>query len=308
LSDLASAEAYQTQFDGFLSNLALDATRVGRIEGALAHLRSFVASDPLLIRRRPTVFVQGSYGQRLAVRPADPSAEYDVDVVIEINGSLSTSSSKMLDWLHDRLATDAIFAPRLVEHARCARIQYQGEFHLDIVPGRRLYVGGQFRGRVIVPDRESRWRPSYPRGFARWCDKRNELSGGDFARMVMMLKRWRDLHQTDSTRVRSIVFSTLIGQVVPPWRQPGNSTRPDATVLYETLVRLERYLNGRNLKPIVRNPSLLSENLARSWTQAQFQGFRDLVAETLDQVEGIVEAREPDRWRLVFGEAFPTRR
>lgn len=308
LLDTDFAEACQAQFNGFLSNLELDPTRRARIESALAHLREFVASDPLLARRRPTVYVQGSYGQELAVRPADPKAEYDVDVVIEINGSLSTSSSKMLDWLHDRLATDGVFAPRLVEHPRCARVQYQGEFHLDVVPGRRVYVGGQFRGRVIVPDRESRWRTSYPRGFARWCDKRDELSGNDFTRIVMMLKRWRDLHQSDETRVRSIVFTTLIGQVVPPWRQAGTSTRPDAAVLYETLVRLERYLNGRTLKPIVRNPSLLGENLARSWTQAQFLGFRDVVSETLDEIETIGAARQPERWRLVFGEGFPSGR
>jgi Second Messenger Oligonucleotide or Dinucleotide Synthetase domain len=298
---------FQPYFDGFLSNLALDPTRQQRIASALRHLDDVVDDDPLLRRRRPRLVLQGSYAAGLAVRPLRATDEYDVDVVIELNIGATAPSGATLDWLEARLATDAIFRSRLRRHPRCVRIEYAGDFHLDVVPGRRIYTaGGAFRGVIKAPDRVRGWRTSYPRGFVRWCEQQDQRTGRDFGRVVVMLKRWRDLQGADRRRVRSIVFTTLVGRCVPACSRTGDSTRPDADVVAETLLRLDRYLRARQRVPIVRNPSLPSENLARAWPQAHFEEFRRQIRAAAAAADGARGGVDPRAWRRLFGDSFPT--
>lgn len=298
----------QPYFDRFLERLQLDPSRVQRIEQSLRHLEQIVVDDRFLRRRRPRIFLQGSYAQGLAVRPLDPQADYDVDVVIEMDFGLTVSSTATLDWFAARLGNDSVFGERLVRHDRCVRVEYAGAFHLDVVPARRIRTpGGTFQGRIKVPDRQSGWRSSYPRGFARWCEFQQRRTGGDFSRVVQMLKRWRDLKQPESRQIRSIVFTTLIGRHVPNWRVAGNpSTRPDGDVLTQTLVRLDRYLQSRTSAPRVSNPSLLGENLARSWTTRDFALFRRAVHEAMGMALGAQIVGRPTAWQSLFGRSFPS--
>jgi Second Messenger Oligonucleotide or Dinucleotide Synthetase domain len=299
---------FQPYFDGFLTNLALDPTREGRIASAVRHLSEIVAGDPLLRRRRPRLVLQGSYATGLAVRPLRASDEYDVDVVLELTVGATASSAATLDWLHTRLANDAVFRTRLRRHPRCVRIEYAGDFHLDIIPGRRIYTpGGAFRGVIKAPDRERGWRTSYPRGFLRWCARQERRTGRDFGRVVVMLKRWRDLQGPDRRRIRSIVFTTLVGRCVPTWSHAGDSSRPDADIVVETLARLDRYVHSRPRVPIVRNPSLPSENLARAWPQTHFEEFRAQIRAAAVAADAARRGVDPRLWRRLFGDGFPAR-
>lgn len=297
----------QPYFDQFLQRLQLDPSRVQRIDQSLRHLEQVIAADPLFRRRRPNLFLQGSYAQGLAVRPLDPETDYDVDIVVEMDFGLTVTSTAMLDWFAGRLADDSVFRDRLVRHDRCVRVEYAGAFHLDVVPARRFRPNGQpFQGRLKVPDRQRGWRTSYPRGFIRWCELQERRTGGDFGRVVQMLKRWRDTNHPDARRIRSIVFTTLIGRVVPPWRHGGASTRPDSEVLTQALIRLDRYLQPRATPPRVSNPSLPGENLARSWTRGDFGHFRNAVHEAMGAAMRAQLIGRPAAWRTLFGTSFPT--
>lgn len=299
---------FQPYFDGFLSNLALDPTREQKIVSALRRLDDVVANDPLLRRRRPRLVLQGSYAAGLGVRPLRTTDEYDVDVVIELNVGASARSGATLNWLQARLAGDATFRPRLRHHSRCVRIEYAGDFHVDVVPGRRIYTtGGAFRGVINAPDRVRGWRTSYPRGFLRWCEQQDRRTGRDFGRVIVMLKRWRDLQGPDRRRVRSIVFTTLVGRCVPTWSRAGAALRPDADVVAETLVRLDRYLRSRSHVPLVRNPSLFSENLARAWPQAHYNEFRRQIRDAAAAADAARRGADPRAWRRLFGDGFPAR-
>lgn len=299
---------FQPYFDGFLASLALDPTRQARIDSAVRHLREVVEGDPLLRRRRPRLVLQGSYAAGLAVRPLRARDEYDVDVVIELNAGVSATAAAMLDWLGERFRRDALFRTRLRRHRRCVRIEYAGDFHLDVIPGRRVYSSaGVFRGVIKAPDRVAGWRTSYPRGFLRWCARQEERTGDDFGRVVIMLKRWRDLQGPDRRRIRSIVFTTLLGRCVPNWTRDGVSWRPDADIVAETLVRIDRYLRSRQRVPFVRNPSLASENLAHAWPQTHFEEFRAQIGVAAAAANAARRGSDPRAWRRLFGDSFPTR-
>jgi hypothetical protein len=304
---------YQPWFNHFVGAvLPLDETRVERIEDAWRHLQGFVAGDTAFRGLRPQIVPQGSYAAGTAIRPLRKSDEFDVDLVIKLTLRRSVTSTAVLDWLRGRLAMDQTFRRRLVPHPRCVRVNYAGDFHFDIVPARRVSTLRQVSPattvnlvRLKVPDRKGGWRFSNPEGFVNWCRKQDRRTGGDFGRMVMMLKRWRDNRAPEKARVRSIVFTTLIGRAVPTWHGATESPRPDARVLVATLQRLNRQLRPITAVLFVRNPSLASENLARSWTRSDFLEFRGQINEAWKLATEIYRSGDPARWRAFFGKSFP---
>ena len=230
-----------------------------------------------------------------------------MDLVLKLTLGPLWASKLTLDWLRGRLALDSDFKKRLVNHPRCVRVSYAGDFHLDIVPGRRVpgTIGSLTPVRLQVPNAKGGWRFSNPEGFVRWCNNQDKRTGGDFQRVVMMLKRWRDNSAPEKRRVRSIVFTSLIGRSVLTWSGPGSSIRPDADVLTVTLGRLYNKLKLVSAVPVVSNPSLASENLARDWKRADFVAFRKELAEAYKYAVYARGQTDPKAWRLLFGPAFP---
>jgi Second Messenger Oligonucleotide or Dinucleotide Synthetase domain len=304
-----AAVDYQPWFNKFVASLPLDISRLERVTNAWSHLSNLVASDSALTRHRPQIVPQGSYAAGTAIRPLHAGDEFDVDLVITLTLPLSWSSDVTLDWLRGRLALDRDFKTRLVDHPRCVRVSYAGEFHLDIVPARRVTTASSISGirltRLKVPDRKGGWRFSNPEGFVAWCQQQDKRTGGDLSRIVMMLKRWRDNNAPEKRRVRSIVFTTLLGRAVPSWSLPGQSRRPDANVLIASLGTLNRQLRGINGLPFVRNPSLSTENLARGWTRSDFVEFRKQINEAWKLAIFVRKRGDPAAWRALFGATFP---
>jgi hypothetical protein len=302
---------FQPYFDKFLGDvLPLDTSRVQRISGAWRHLVDVVAGDSEFARYRPEIVAQGSYAAGTAVRPVRPGDEFDVDLVVKLNLPVSLSSTDTLNWIRGRLALDGVFKTRISPHPRCVRISYAGDFHMDVVPARRILmvmpISGVRTTRLKVPDRTGGWRFSDPEGFVRWCDAQNKRTGGDFGRVVRMMKRWRDFSAPDHRRVKSIVLTTLLGKSVPTWTAPGDSARPDADVLLATLRLLNVKLAPVAGVPYVRNPSMAFENLARTWTRTDFVAFRTELRAAAQLALAARKSSHPSGWSQLFGPTFPS--
>jgi hypothetical protein len=121
----------------------------------------------------------------------------------------------------------------------------------------------------------------------------------------MMLKRWRDNNAPEKRRIKSIVLTTLIGRSVPTWSRGGQSTRPDADVLTATLAVMNRKLAAFSGPPLVTNPSLVTENLARSWTRQDFLSFRRELKTAWQTAALARKGTQPQAWRALFGGTFP---
>lgn len=98
-----------------------------------------------------------------------------------------------------------------------------------------------------------------------------------------------------------------MARLLPPLGWAG--WRPDADIVAETLVRLDRYLRSRQRVPIVRNPSLPSENLARAWPQTHFpksSARKSALRRLLLTLHGadLTLARGTDCWEIAFRRAF----
>jgi hypothetical protein len=165
---------------------------------------------------------------------------------------------------------------------RCIRLNYAGDFHLDVVPACPL--NGNRDGFIKIPDRDLRdWRDSNSKGYANWFEERSKtfevfMAKAAFADMeslpeheevnekpplkktVQLMKRHRDIyfqHYPQSAPV-SILLTTLAGQEY----QGEPSTR---LALSTVLDGISRRLEEGKGRISVFNPVNPSEDLSEKW-------------------------------------------
>lgn len=290
------SEAFQ-QFHDEIALSSLSEERVNRAWGRLhAHLTASYQLDDSF------VYIQGSYANDTAVKPADSDGEYDLDIVC-LCVAPGTAAEKAIDELGAALATNADLEARIEpnESGRpCVRLRYADDpegfgFHVDIVPAR----GADPTDVIEVPIRGYEdWRQSAPYLYTQWCQSQPEF----FRRVVRFLKRWRDVHGDGS--IASITLQVLVAGHL------AARATSDAEAVSGTLNAMREFLAASpESPPEINNPVLASENLGERWDEEDYRKF--LIE--LDRASAISEAAlgEPDAeashegWRELFGEDFP---
>ena len=134
---------------------------------------------------------------------------------------------------------------KLIKKNRCARINYTGDFHMDILPGCIVISGDS---KIMVPDRElQNWTSSDPKGYANWFTRKAEsvtvsrlnkairifsalyevkaeqedlpnedtYSKEPLKRAVQLTKRYRDIYfeKNPKYKTSSIVLTTIFGEL-----------------------------------------------------------------------------------------------
>jgi len=292
-------------FNRFHSEIGLDPTRKARIDSAYSNLESFVWSDEEISGIAYEVFKQGSYVIGTAVKPLKSNQEFDVDVVLALDvDALSRdqrSPKRVIEWLADRLRENSPYKGKVQQRDRCVRLRYAGDFHVDIVPAD---CPGNINGILLIPDREAKnWNQTHPKGYMGWCDRIQDASNDKFTRVVKMLKWWRNLKFGKDSGPRSMVLTTLVGNHIPS----GCSSDAEALVL--TMESMNAYLSSSYLVPVIPNPSLANENLARDWTQEQFELLKERFQAATEKARKAYEEQDKDQsislWQELFGGAFP---
>lgn len=193
------------------------------------------ADDPLLVAI--IVYLQGSIALGTAIRPIG-RREIDADLIAFAAGvSTSVSPGTLKRVIGDRLSEHNTYANILEEKKRCWRLNYAGDFHLDISP--TIANPSCPSGGELVPDRElRRWHPTNPQAYKAVFDKRaamqphlvyskvgmrqefstvepfpvRETIKGILRRLIQLLKRHRDQHflaVRDEVAPISIIITTL---------------------------------------------------------------------------------------------------
>jgi predicted nucleotidyltransferase len=282
-------------FQEFVEAIQLGALPEGRIASAWGRLHRHLVSAYGLAPG--AVFLQGSYANDTAVKPARLTDQYDVDVVALCAAS-NASADEALEDLEVKLAVDADYRGRIERKTPCVRLRYasdeSGYFHLDIVPARRAITAP-----IEIPRRGDHWKDNDPEGYRRWCLQR----GQQFARTVRVLKRWRDVHQGQRRGVKSIVLQVLVANAMPPLAR-------DAPSVAQVLRGIAGFLDPHPVSPpSLPHPVLSHENLTSSWPEQDYRVFRRHVAEGATLAEQALadpdEADSHRRWRDLLGEDFP---
>jgi hypothetical protein len=312
------------QFEKFNSKLKLDPTRRGRIDSAIRAFTQFCHDDKQLAAALSMdPFLQGSVATRSAIRPVTED-EFDVDVIYPFSlsawKSQRPSPKAIIEWFLSRLRNRPYYAERLKPKNRCARIDYAGDFHLDIIPSTTEVPQNQ---PYAVPAKDlSDWITNDPIGFIGWVENRDYQAGwkdsdgdGRFVRAVRMMKRWRDQFFDFDSAPSSILLVTMLGKHIPhPGYNPPleNPLYPqcqqDAAYLYDMLRLTVSCIKSPPHYSFL-HPTIPDEDLARGWDKEYLDRFVPrLELCSLHIGSGIAATTESEaigHYKKAFGDTFP---
>ncbi len=292
-------------------------------------------ADPILARLG--IYVQGSTALGTTVRPLGRN-EFDVDLVAHRASTSPVGPAELKKAIGDRLRENGHYEPLLEEMPRCWRLNYAGEFHMDITPS--IPNSNCGNGGELVPDRQVQWwKPSNPKGYKALFERRakleprftllkraivdgqfasvepypaNEGPKGHLRRIVQIVKRHRDIHFANRDTCLapiSVILTTLAAQ---------SYEMCVARFVYESefdlLVDVVRHMTDfiehrageRGIEWLIWNETTAGENFAEKWNRhperadSFFAWHRAILAdlEALTRVEGL------DRISLRIGDAF----
>lgn len=252
----------------------------------------------------PNVYPQGSFRIGTSVKPKGRD-EFDVDLVCEFDASARSAftPASILDAVEHRLRDNGRYEGMIMRMDRCLRLNYAGEFHMDILPA--FALSGDNQDTIVIPDEERReWLLSNPKGYAAWFEERaatvryfstktvEELpeiekaeDKSPLARLVQLWKRARDISYADRSEAPppSIVLTTIAG-----YYYTGISTV--SLALDKTLDCLVRQIQMNGAMLEVRNPVISSEDFSETW-KLNYAAY-------LEFVRWVRHLR--DEWRLLL--------
>ena len=296
-------------FERFLGNISLDEPKLNRIKAEHESLRGALEADEFVSPALDETFLQGSYVHGTAIRPLGNGADFDVDVCCSLDLNAvpvgTEEPRRVVRWLARRLKKVEAYRGKVSTRPRCVRIDFPGEFHLDVVP-----LAGDSRNVndvLHIPNRTvNDWESTNPKGLEEWYRRQNARTNGRFVRVAKMLKHWRNQAVPKSARPPSIALEVMIAQHWPIFL--SNS---DADAVSGVLRQLSNNLMFSYSAPRLMNPSLQNENLLRDFDDNHLEAFKT----GLNEAAGIADAarREWDEdrsiglWQSLFRTRFPQR-
>jgi hypothetical protein len=248
----------------------------------------------------PDIYPQGSLRIGTTVKPRGKQ-EYDLDLVCEmigLNWKTCDDPVGLLDDIENWLKANGTYEDKVERMNRCIRVNYEHQFHLDILPA--CPDGGSGYCCVVVPDcKADDWKPSNPKGYAEWFDNAARSTEFDayfksiepvphqeplelkppLKRAVQLIKRYRDIKLGyDSKAAISIVLTTLSAE-----NYFGQESVNEA--LLGVLEGIVAKLPGDGSILEVKNPMNEEEKFSERWEADPklYTEFKDWVIEFRDE-------------------------
>jgi hypothetical protein len=249
------------------------------------------AEGSLLNRFAPELYPQGSVALGTTVKPQFQD-EYDVDLVCElqIDHNSVAEPSQLVDIIELRMKENDIYRGKLKRKSRCLCVNYEHDFHLDILPACPDPISGGTC--LFVPDCDDRkLRTTNPKGFIAWFKHRAALLPGTLTRKAMdtaaplpqpqaaedknalqlsvqLIKRWRNRYYSDRSEQppASILLTTLMGNHYYGEQSIFTNLSASVRSILDSVPSVGRL--------VVSNPSHPLEDLSERWKdQTTYDAF-----------------------------------
>jgi Second Messenger Oligonucleotide or Dinucleotide Synthetase domain/Adenylyl/Guanylyl and SMODS C-terminal sensor domain len=311
MCELASIEELNVkqvaEFDAFLKNeVNLNKTRIGTLTDRVEAIQNFLEDSdwkPEITRFNP----QGSWAHKTIIKPPGEQG-FDADLLVFVQPVSGWSPKDYVLKLKDEFKGNGTYKDKVFLHTRSVRLEYSGDFELDVVPCVVNRPGGTSQFEVCNRT-DNEFEPTNGEVYTAWLEQRNTWAGTDKLREVTrLLKYLRDIKTTFTCK--SILLTTLLGGRITQ-TDASNQTAyfPDLPTALKTLItRLDDYLQARPKLHDICNPVLPSENFNRHWDQDKYANFRTWMHTYRGWIEDAYnepdEAESTIKWRRAFGDDF----
>lgn len=251
------------------------------------------------------IYLQGSVNLRTSVKPYD-SNEYDIDLVLHIPHLEYYRSPELVkEKIGKALFDNDSYEDKIEELNRGWRINYAGDFHLDITPAIPDNAcdnacPGYKQFAEFVPDSKLlEWKPSNPRGYFEWFHEIDEIRPifandnksvlamesnsiqdvpsqdeyrGILRRTIQLLKRHRDIYFNEKhSKLKkyapiSILITTLAAKAYEKLIKSGEYITP-LDLIQSIIANMPNYIHNASGDAYVGNPTNLNENFAEKWNE-----------------------------------------
>jgi Second Messenger Oligonucleotide or Dinucleotide Synthetase domain len=318
-------ESVETQIDDLLSRacaeLQLDESRYRAAERSYLAVGKYLENQPFIDLLQPLLYPQGSMKLNTTVKPIFGD-EYDLDFVCQFSCPPTYFDHPVdaLDLIERTLRTSEVYDPMVQRMNRCVRLNYQRQFHMDILPA--CHDPEQGGTCILVPDRElGEWTPSNPKGYAEWFESR--ARGMAFDRLlekaepipqqeavhrksalklsVQLLKRHRDVRfKGDDLAPISIVLTTVAAE---SYQRQQSTSRALGDILFRLAQRI-RSVHPRRI--VILNPKNASEDLSEKWDtkRGAYREFTKYVFDLQTQWAAMLQTRSIDKIAAIFERLF----
>lgn len=295
-NNLVLREALAAQLLGRVADsLDITPTQFERAKQAYETISGVVTASNDARLASAKVFPQGSFAIGTVIRPVgDEDGEFDVDLACRLSATTLLAPAAAKRLIGDQLKADARYSHKLEEKSRCWRVNYAGEFHLDLCPLVRAEESD------AIPDKElARWILTHPEAYAAWFNSlanrtrtrmpteravlkaevapfpEENSEKGWLRRVVQLLKRHRDLwcqragEQADFSPI-SIIITTLAAKALERELLAGNQFSNPYELIQQVILgmpnAIERRSSSSGVEWWVESP-VAAENFANRWSQ-----------------------------------------
>jgi len=268
-------------------------------------LRTFLENDSYFGGLLLDSFLNGSYARRTAIQPIK-----DVDIVVVVGADwLKTDPALAMESLRSKLS-QRYDARRARRRRRAVRITLS-DMQFDVI----LAVAEDgLEEPLRIPDREvERWIVTHPKRQVQLIKMLGAATGGNYSRLVRLLKAWARAKVATPDRPRSFVLECAVYHMMS--KRPSDFAGELDEAFAALLDRLRSWDFGRSDwirwddEPNVADPALPDVNVAEEWDHEAANRVTEKVDVALDRLEDVERSRweetEVQHWGRLFGGLFP---
>lgn len=323
------------------SNLELDETRKQQMITAYQAVNKVLDADEDFFKNcKAYVYAQGSLVIGTTIKPL-PGKEFDLDIVVNLDDSyLNHTPREIYDEVYRVLNAHGTYTPLLQKKNRCIRINYNSDFHMDILSGCKI---SSDTTRLMIPNDKTlfEWSRTDPKGYAKWFKEISERQKSHFLlnerymmlveakvetedlptdlyfktplqRVVQIVKRYRDLYyenrdQDKVPSISSIVLTTLLAQSYSD-ELSIQSALKNAALTMRKLADNYRFKGVRFsvYNPVDKHPEKdKREDFTDSWTDKHYDSFVGFAIDFEKKVNAFLTGNTNENsYKDLFGNGF----
>ncbi|MGH2532377.1 MAG: nucleotide-binding domain-containing protein [Thermomicrobiales bacterium] len=294
-------------FESFLrSEVNLNQSRLDTLQERVAAIEAFLDDEatfgPILLDLIPA----GSWAHRTIIKPVSDNDGFDADLLLHVTEQAAWQPKEYIGKLYAAFRANGTYRELVHRKTRCMRIDYAGEFHIDLVPYFEQ-AGLHYITNRLEPEDTGKLEESNPEGYTAWIDERQRATSGSFIKVVRLLKYLRDFKNTFSCK--SIILTTLLGEQV---NEIEAMLDPDRykdvpTTLNTLLTKLADALPPT--MPAVMDPAGTGDNFTDRYKEGwNYENFRTQMKYYAERVKEAYDETDREEsiaaWQAIFGDQF----
>lgn len=294
-----------SDFNAFLINkVNLNQTRLNLLSKRISAIETFLTNDEVFGEYVAELVPQGSFAHGTIIKPVG-NKDFDADVLVPLDEVDGWDAKDYVQKLYEAFGRSSTYKSMRSRGKRCVKIDYAGDFHVDVVP---FVTRGSS---TYVTNRISDWfELAAPDDFTEWLEGKNRITNGNLIKVIRLLKYLRD-HKTRYT-IPSVTLTAALAHHVS---ETTKTLDPDA---YKNVANTLRTLSEElavqiaghpYTAPYIRDPGT-GQDLTDRWKDENYRTFCLVFTSYAAKIGEACDESDYTKavkiWRDLFGGDFGT--